>query len=243
MGAREKAVNQTIGLSVYNRFQWLWSRLFRPGCLLCAQAPSPGEDLCSDCQDELPHWPQGCPRCLSPMPAPSLLPCGQCLQREPAFATVWAPLAYAHPVDRFIQDFKFSANLAMGRSLSAMMLHRPPPTILPEALVPVPLHPTRLRKRGFNQSLELARHLGRAVGRPVIDCLLRTQATASQSGLNANRRQRNLSQAFKVGKVPDLGHVALVDDVMTTASTAHHCALALVRAGVQQVDVWVCARA
>lgn len=114
----------------------------------------------------------------------------------------------------------------------------------PQALVPVPLHRDRLRRRGYDQALELARPLAQALGLPLRDDLLRRmRATAPQSRLAAPQRRRNLRGAFAVrteGNLPT--HVALVDDVMTTGATVEAAAAALRRAGVARVDVWVCAR-
>ena len=116
----------------------------------------------------------------------------------------------------------------------------------PEALLPIPLHATRLGRRGYDQALELARPLARALRIPVLTrTMLRTRATAPQSELDAHVRQRNrnLRRAFSIQAgtgLPD--HVALVDDVMTTGATLREAAKALRRAGVARVDAWVCAR-
>jgi ComF family protein len=112
------------------------------------------------------------------------------------------------------------------------------------AVVPVPLHRARLRQRGYDQALELARPLARALGLPLLDhALTRTRATAPQSQLDAAQRRLNLQRAFEVrGNVMLPAHVVLVDDVMTTGATLHAAAVALKRAGAQRVDAWVCAR-
>lgn len=114
----------------------------------------------------------------------------------------------------------------------------------PQALVPIPLHRGRLRRRGYDQSLELARPLARQLGVPLRDDLLRrVRATAAQSRLDAGARRRNLRGAFAVSAgAAAPSHVALVDDVMTTGATARSAATALLRAGVRRVDVWVRAR-
>jgi ComF family protein len=114
----------------------------------------------------------------------------------------------------------------------------------PDALVPLPLHRARLRRRGYDQALELARPLARTLDLPLCsDLLQRVRATAPQSELSAGARRRNVQGAFAVrtdGPVP--GHVVLVDDVMTTGATLRAAATALKHAGVQRVEAWVCAR-
>jgi ComF family protein len=119
------------------------------------------------------------------------------------------------------------------------------PRDLPGAIVPVPLHPSRLRKRGYNQALELAKPLAKRLGIPVSrEVLHRTRATHAQTELTAIQRRRNVRGAFAVnidGNAPE--HVAVLDDVFTTGATLAECACVLKRAGVQRVDVWALARA
>ena len=110
--------------------------------------------------------------------------------------------------------------------------------------MPIPLHRARLRQRGYDQALELAKPLAAALHLPLLaDVLLRTKRTTAQSRLDAEARQRNLCNAFRVGGRARLpAHVVLIDDVMTTGATLHAAARALRDAGVQRVDAWVCAR-
>ena len=182
------------------------------------------------------------------MPLAAAAPaCGECLERPPPFATAFAPFEYAAPLDQLVMRLKFGRNLAAGRVLSQLMLDalraEPPPR--PDALVPVPLHAARLRERGYNQALELARPLARALGIPLrIDLLERQRATAAQTDLDAAARRRNVRGAFGVAATAAVpAHIALVDDVMTTGTTLRECAKTLLRAGVARVDVWVIARA
>jgi len=115
----------------------------------------------------------------------------------------------------------------------------------PQALIPVPLHADRLRERGYNQALELARPLARRFAIPLRDDVLaRTRTTPAQSNLDAIERRKNLRGAFSVVEGATLpAHVAVVDDVMTTGATLHECTRTLLRAGVARVDVWALARA
>jgi ComF family protein len=117
----------------------------------------------------------------------------------------------------------------------------------PDALVPVPLHRARLRSRGYDQALELAKPIAHALGLPLrTDVLTRVHATSAQSSLQAGERRRNLRGAFAIPPTttgqPMPAHIALVDDVMTTGATLHAAARALLDSGVLRVDAWACAR-
>lgn len=217
-----------------------------PRCLLCGAVGADGRDLCAGCAGDFALNAVCCPRCALPLQAPAPL-CGECLKQEPPFASAWTPFRYEHPLDLLEARFKFRADLAAGRVLSALMIKRAAADapMLPELLIPVPLHTARLRERGYNQALELAEPLARALAISLrADWLLRTRATPPQTGLDAKTRRRNLRGAFAVAAGATLPeHVALVDDVMTTGATLRECARVLRAAGVARVDVWALARA
>ncbi len=214
--------------------------LLPPRCLLCGAAGDAGLDLCRDCRSALPWQTSACARCALPLPQAAPF-CGACQRTPPSFDAAWATFAYAPPLDRLLPRFKFHADLAAGALLSQLMREAPPPLAV-DALLPVPLHPGRLRERGFNQALELARPLARGRGVPLRpDLLQRVRATPAQTTLDGAARRRNLREAFVApGPVPV--RVLLVDDVMTTGTTLAACADALKRAGAQWVGCWVAAR-
>lgn len=236
------------------------ARLLWPNrCLVCEAPGLDGLDLCAACVAELPWNPCACPRCALPLPvAAALRPgsgqvCGDCLRREaalgrrgraPALDGVHAGFVYAAPLDRLLPRFKFHRDLAAGALLAQLMADACAPLPRPDTLVPVPLHRARLRQRGYDQALELARPLARALDLPLRDDLLqRVRLTAPQSELSAAGRRRNLRGAFAVNTaVPLPAHVTLIDDVMTTGATLWAAADALKRAGVLRVEAWVCAR-
>jgi ComF family protein len=228
---------------------WL-ARLSRimlpPRCLLCGADGTARRDLCDGCAQDIELNTIACPRCALPLEAPAPL-CGECLASEPPFDAAWAPFRYAHPLDLLEMRFKFGADLAAGRVLSELMLDRArvEAPSMPDLIVAVPLHASRLRRRGFNQAHELAKPLARALGVPLSrDAIERTRATSAQTGLDAVARRRNLRRAFAVNPDVDLpAHVVVFDDVMTTGATMRECARALKRAGVARVDAWALARA
>ena len=236
----------TTRVSVDGLWRRLQFALLPPHCLLCGQYGDVARDLCSACAADLVRNRACCPRCALPLQTPAPL-CGECLKREPPFVAASAPFVYGHPLDLLMTKLKFGRSLAAGRVLSelwiAALREVPPP--LPALLIPVPLHAGRLRERGYNQALELAKPLARAFAIPLrSDALMRIRATPAQSNLDAKTRRLNLRGAFSIVDNAALpAHVAVVDDVMTTGATLRECARTLRRAGVARVDVWALARA
>lgn len=213
-----------------------------PSCIVCDGPGSGSRELCEGCRRSLVSNVVCCSRCALPLPATTPL-CGQCQTRPPPWHDVWVPFVYAWPLDVLESRFKFSGSLAAGRELATCWLSSGVPPVIPELLVPVPLHTSRLRQRGYNQALELARPLARHLGLPVAhDVLGRARATGAQTELDAATRATNVRAAFAVKRVPAQKHVAIVDDVMTTGSTLAECARVLLAAGVERVDVWALAR-
>ena len=225
-----------------------WRRLQRfvlpLRCLLCNAAGDHDLDLCSACAVELPRNHSCCARCALPLAIPAAF-CGECQRSLPPWDTAWAPFRYGWPLDRLESRYKCSSDLAAGRMLSELWQREPPPPRLPQLLLTVPLHRSRLRRRGYNQALELARPLARKLGVPLShDALLRRHSTTAQTELDAVARRRNVHGAFALRDGITLpAHVAVLDDVMTTGATLAECTRVLRRAGVKQVDVWALARA
>lgn len=226
------------------RLAALGRRLLPTRCLLCSGAGAEGVDLCPACRADLPWNSRACRRCGLPGDGDGG-DCGSCRLSPPPFVRVQTAFCYRYPIDRLLPRFKFHGDLAAGALLATLMSWAIDPEDLPAALVPVPLHRSRLRARGFDQALELARSLARAGAPPVLaGVLLRQRATRAQSQLGAAARQDNVRAAFTVRaglRLP--AHLALVDDVLTTGATVTECARVLLAAGVQRVDVWTIARA
>ena len=220
--------------------------LLPPRCLLCGGRGANTRDLCEGCARDFPRNDVCCPRCALPLKTPAPL-CGECLDREPPFASAWAPFRYAHPLDLLEARFKFRGDLAAGRVLADLMIERAvdDAPARPDLIVAVPLHVSRLRERGYNQAFELAKPVAGALGVPIArDGLARIRATPAQTGLDAAARRRNLRGAFAVPRGASLPkHIALFDDVVTTGATVRECARVLRRAGVERIDVWALARA
>jgi ComF family protein len=212
-----------------------------PRCQLCHEPGQPGIDLCAACEAQVPRNRRPCARCGLPL-ARTEAQCGHCLRDPPPFQRAHVPLCYGFGTERLLPRFKFHQDLAAGRLLCdlALPLARVPDVA---AVLPLPLHPARLRQRGYDQSLEVARRVAAACGLPLrTDLLRRVRATAAQSGLDRAARQRNLRGAFTcVGTAP--ASALLVDDVMTTGATLAAAARALLAAGCGHVEVFALARA
>jgi ComF family protein len=236
-----------MDLSVYNRLRNIQDWLFAGNCLLCRARLPAGEDLCPACDASLPRPDAACPRCAAPLTAGIEGACGACQRKPPAFDAAVAAFRYAAPLDRLIQGLKYHRRLALarvlGRRLAGHIAGRA--AALPDAIVPVPLHAARLRERGYNQSLEIARAVSRRFGVPLTPhgAVVRVRATASQTRLAPEARARNVRNAFRVAGDFSGQRVALVDDVMTSGHTAQALAKSLKRAGAAGVSVWVVARA
>jgi len=217
------------------------AQLIPGSCLLCA-ADSAAGLLCPACAADLPQLPATlCPQCGDQTTLGER--CGACLKDPPAFARTLALFRYEFPVDRLIQALKFGHQLPLaawfGARLSQILVAADHDLVLP-----LPLHPSRLRTRGFNQSLEIARPVARALGVAIDPTLLsRTRATPPQAELPLKERGRNVRGAFACASDLAGKRVLLVDDVMTTGATLREAARILKIHGAGPITVAVAARA
>lgn len=249
--------NMSTGLTVQVS-QWMKNVQFwlLPGvCVVCRKPSSRNLDLCLPCQATLASLERPCRSCALPLPPGDLSSplCGRCLGRDWRMARTVAAFAYTEPASTLISRFKYQGGLQHGRVLGTLLLDRLKEAYrdqpCPQLLLPVPLHPARLRERGFNQALVLARYLGKELGIPVApEYVTRIRQTPPQQGLSARERKRNLRQAFRLNAAANLERydtIALIDDVVTTMSTVHELARVLRRegAGNLAVHVWCLARA
>lgn len=218
-------------------------KLFPARCILCGSPGVRGMDLCGECKRDLPYIENRCSRCSIPLPQGGI--CGQCQKSPPRFDRCFAPFSYEGPAADLITDLKFRSRLQAGRLLAQLLFEQIGKNglDLPQLLIPVPLHETRLRERGYNQALELARPLAKRLRLPVsyLSCV-RLRATGAQSSLPRKERTKNVKGAFALNTPIKEQHVALVDDVVTTGSTVEELAKLLKVSGVDRVDVWCVAR-
>lgn len=225
-----------------SRFTHRTAALLLPAsCLLCG-GDSENELVCASCIAELPQLAEPCcPLCADRTTHGER--CGACLKDPPAFSRAFAAYRYDYPLDRIIHALKYGHQLAVvdwcaGR-LAPLAGHAHFDRILP-----LPLHAERLRERGFNQSGEIAKALGRRLDLPVdLTSLLRTRATPPQAELPHKERLRNVRGAFECRTDLTGQHLLLIDDVMTTGATANEGARVLKLHGAASVTVAVVARA
>jgi ComF family protein len=206
-----------------------------------------GDPVCAPCAMSLPWNTSACRACALPLAAAvEDGACADCLRDSPPQDRSWAAFRYEAPVAHGILELKFRGRLAPARVLGHLMAERLARRAapMPELLIPVPLHARRLRRRGYNQALELGRELARRLSLRLAPLAARrTRATGEQTRLDAAGRRRNVRGAFMVdARAVRDRHVALLDDVITTGATVAELARAARAAGAARIEVWSAAR-
>jgi ComF family protein len=183
-----------------------------------------------------------CPHCALPTYDGNI--CGHCLKKSPAFTHTTAAFTYAFPVDVLVQALKYSGNLAAAGPLTDALAQRVTNCALPDLLIPMPLYLTRLKERGFNQSVEIAKILAARLNVPIaLDACTKVRDTAPQASLPLKERSSNVKGAFACNVDLSGKRIAIVDDVMTSGATVNELAKTLAKHGAAEISVWVVARA
>ncbi len=230
-----------------NGFNWL----FPAQCAVCGGGVPGGAGICVDCHAQIPVAEEACPRCGAPGRSggeASARVCGACQTQPPCFDEVIAGSLYRQPVSQLIQAFKFGGKLHLAPILATLLRRQIKlEGAMPDVIAPVPLHASRMRHRGYNQSAELTRYLARYLSKDLsVTCrmrlLKRIRPTLPQTKLAGKQRRKNVKNAFSLNESVKGKHVAVVDDVMTTGSTVNEIARVLKQAGASKVSVWVVAR-
>jgi ComF family protein len=210
--------------------------LFGGTCYLCRGTAS--ALLCAACDADLPRLaPPRCPRCALASPRGEV--CGRCLAETPHYDATVAALAYEFPADTLVHSLKFRGELALAGFLGSLLRERLDSEAV-DHVVAVPLSTERLRSRGYNQSVEIARHL--RPGKLDLSLCERSRDTPAQLDLPYAERRRNVRGAFRCTRAILGRTVAVVDDVMTTGATLDELAAVLKGAGAARVVNWVVAR-
>ena len=207
--------------------------------------------ICSDCRQQFsPVGPPLCTHCGRPFAAGDSHPCSRCLEREPIYDLARAGGLYRNTMVTAIHRLKYQERVHLAKDLAVWTLNQwERPGFLPkmDMIIPVPLHPHRLKERGFNQSQLLGRVLAKKLHVPCDPfVLIRTKDTDPQVGLSEKERKENVRGAFAVnpGRHSRIeGKTLLVlDDVMTTGATVEECARTLKNSGAEKICVLTIAR-
>ncbi len=213
-------------------------------CVFCDLPGHAGGHLCAGCFADLPWLTKPCFRCALPLPSSGHEQlCRLCLKKPPHFSQTTALFSYQFPIDLLMPKIKQQQQRYHFKWLSQCIAKRlDSQQLLAQALIPVPIAKSKLLLRGYNQAeqlaLELSRHLQIKLDRTTVS---KNRNTPAQAKLSAKARKTNLSGAFDIGE-HHYRHIAIIDDVMTTGATANEIAKALIKSGVERVDVWIVAR-
>jgi ComF family protein len=213
-------------------------------CILCHAKSDQQMDLCASCQRDLPYWQHGCRKCGVVLNNDEKI-CGACLHKPPSFDSTFAMCEYRLPITKLILELKFQQQLVNARILGELMAQRlkQRKQKLPQCIIPVPLSKKRLRERGFNQAVELAKPICKALETSlIVDGCKRIRHTKAQAMIPARQRDKNIKNAFIVDKNFNAKHVAIIDDVVTTGHTVKELSKVLRKAGMETIEVWCCAK-
>lgn len=228
--------------------------LFPMACEGCAE-PLGGDPIpffCQDCWSLIrPFEGPSCPRCHRPFASSAALiaspthECRQCRTCPPSYSQAWAPYPYCPPLQEAMALFKFRGKVGLADALGGLLIKALPAGLVGDLVMPVPLHQNRLRSREFNQSLLLADRVATHLRLPLdYRSLVRARDTAPQTTLPRTARLDNMRRAFAVSRPTRVAgkQILLVDDVLTTGTTANACAKVLRQAGAAGVTVLALAR-
>ena len=213
-------------------------------CSLCNQYHPDHDAICKPCHALLKPLGPACQHCATLLPDAIFPVCGKCSIKPQALDRVITAYRFDEPLRTLLHEFKYHQALYLSNFLTQLILD----ALYDDAkktqcLIPVPMHPLRIRQRGFNQAAELAKRLGRKLNIPYdLSGCQKISNTAPQATLNAKLRRKNIRNTFKANSV-DYKHITLIDDLLTTGSTANELARVLKQQGVTRVDLWCCARA
>ena len=222
--------------------------IFKQHCLLCASSEANNQPICVACLADLPWCPQtSCPQCGL---TSSGMVCGSCLNSQPDFDATKAVFLYAYPVDAMMLRYKYGNMLNLGDTFGEFLAEK---IVLEnhfkniDLIIPMPMHPQRLKERGFNQALEITKVLCKNHKEKLdYKSVIRQILSPPQASLPLKERVKNIKGAFKINDdlVGDLKgkRIAIVDDVMTTGASLNELAKTLKKAGASHVECWVIAR-
>lgn len=221
--------------------------LMPPRCFLCGQLVSYKSGLCPDCYMQIKYISPkaSCPLCGRPYEVTTRAVCTHCLSHKPKYTSARAVMVYDEVSKRLILPFKHADRTDMAPFLAQQLLTFGKEQIDKcDTIMAVPLHPSRLRHRKYNQALLMAQYIAKKTCKTLLpDALMRVRATKSQGHDSATQRKKNVQKAFAVKPSAHLKgrRVLLIDDVRTTGATLDACSVVLRKAGAKEVHALVLA--
>lgn len=244
----KQIINNCLKNNHLSKFRFLADTIFKQNCLLCEDIltakTSNSKDICAACLNDLPWHPNSaCPQCGLESDGHI---CGSCLSHPPNFDATHAVFLYAYPVDAMMVRYKYGNMMQLSHTFGQFLRDK---TLLSLAenpidfIIPMPMHPARLKERGFNQAHEIAKVLTKDC-REKLDfkSAERIKLTPPQASLPLKERVKNIKGAFSVNTDLSGKRIAIVDDVMTTGASLNELAKTLKKAGAAHVECWVIVR-
>lgn len=226
-------------------FAQIMLSIFPAFCVICF-SKGLKYGLCNNCKNLLKTDQPVCIQCSNYLlAADNATICGACLKNPPYFDSTLSVGIYAAHLKKMITEFKFHEKLYLYRIFSHLLVEKiqQQSNPLPECIIPVALHRYRLQERGFNQALEIAKGVAKALNISIdYSCCKRIKYTLPQSSIPAKERQQNVKHAFILTREINYKHIAIIDDVVTTGSTVNELSRIFKKAGVKKIDIWCIAR-
>jgi ComF family protein len=216
-------------------------RIFTGTCFYCLAKTN--QVWCIECEKDFIRETSRCSVCAKNSVSSSV--CGSCLYQAPYYSSTEVLFNYEYPTTELIKAFKYNKKPELAKVFAEQLsrIIRKKNVLLPQTIVPVPLHKKRQRDRGYNQSLEIAKEISKQLCVKLNPHLCnRTTNTDPQSSLPMKTRKKNVKGAFSLGYGQVPKHIAIIDDVITTGSTINELAALLKKAGCQRIDVWAIAK-
>jgi len=214
--------------------------ILKQNCLLCSSHTESDLGLCLDCLNELPYIPNSsCLQCGLSSNGPI---CGSCINASPDFDATHALFIYSYPISAMMQGYKYSNMLYLSRTFGQLLARKINCDTV-DLIIPMPMHPARLKERGFNQALEIAKILTKNSKEKLeYKNVIRQKLAPQQASLPFKERVKNIKGAFQANMSLNGKRIAIVDDVMTTGASLNELAKTLKEAGASHVECWVIAR-
>lgn len=233
-------MNNWLNINQWLNFKLFCMHLFKQNCTLCDAPTSSEFSLCAICVQDLPLAPH--PSCLQCGLSTQGDICGKCLKQQPHFDATYALFTYGYPVDALLQHYKYNHALYLSQTFAQLLSAKMQDTDI-DVIISMPLHPSRMKERGFNQSLELAKIIAKQhdIALDSVSCN-RVKNTRPQASLPFKSRLKNMQGAFACSNTFSGKHIALIDDVMTTGSSLNELAKTIKNAGARKVSCYVLAR-